>query len=271
MARCPFAQQEILPENARQAHIRPTQIIHHVSAGESTDLHGFWTSPGEELESHFYVNRAGRIIQYMDTEVMAEANLTANRRPDGSGAISIETQGADAGGPWDVPQAASLVRLDRWLIATHGIPVRLCRTSSDPGLGWHVMFGAPGPWTPAKGKICPGPARIQQIKTLILPTLISGGAVATGDWFDMADKADLQAVVRDELTFAVGAVTALNSNTRYDVQPGLRLALAKVDTLTAQVEALTAKVDALKLTGGAVNVAALATAVADLVARRLVA
>lgn len=166
MARVPFAVQRIIPENATQAHIVPTQLILHVSAGESSSLYYLWTSPTENLESHLYSPRTAQLEQYMDTTVMADANYKANRRPDGTGAISVETQGADANGEWNEKQCADIVRVMIWAHNTHGIPLRLCRDPDDPGVGWHIMWGSPGAWTPVS-KVCPGPNRIKQIPGLL--------------------------------------------------------------------------------------------------------
>lgn len=268
MARCPFASWEPIPENSRQARIRPTQVIHHVSAGESTDLYGLWTSPNEDLESHFHVNRAGHIAQYMDTTVMAEANYRANRRPDGTGAVSIETQGGDAGGPWTAAQLTSLIKLDRWLHQTHGIPTRVCRAPSDPGYGWHVMWGAPGDWTPARGKVCPGPKRIQQFKTVIMPALLGQADVPEED--EPVTPADAKLIWATEVAGWPEKFDYLpHSDEKPDALALLLGASVRAYAALEAVKALDAKVSTLRLTGGAVDVSALAKAVADELEKRL--
>lgn len=171
MSRYPGARWRPIPETNTQPAIRATQVILHVTDSESRSLYDWWTSPGNSLESHFHVARDGYSEQYVDTGRSADANYRANRRPDGTGAISIETQGADAGGPWTPDQLAELVRIIRWAHTTHGVPLRLCPGPDSPGIGWHVMWGAPGPWTPT-AKICPGPTRIGQVRSTILPRLL---------------------------------------------------------------------------------------------------
>ncbi|MFA5937382.1 MAG: peptidoglycan recognition family protein [Candidatus Paceibacterota bacterium] len=166
MARCELAAWRPLPENATQQRITPTQVILHsaVDAPGPTSLFGYFARADIGLESHFFVKLDGSIEQYMDTKVQADANRWANVR-----AISIETE--DEGNPnqrpWTDAQVRSLVALLQWANQRHGIPLKRCSTWISPGVGYHSMFGAPGPWTPAAGKTCPGHARIAQFNGLL--------------------------------------------------------------------------------------------------------
>lgn len=58
----------LLPENATQGKIDPTQIILHtaVDAPGETDLHNYFGRPDVGVESHFFVQLDGDIIQYID-------------------------------------------------------------------------------------------------------------------------------------------------------------------------------------------------------------
>jgi hypothetical protein len=125
-------------------------------------------------------------MQLISTDRSADANYKANRRPDGSGAISTETEddGAPIENPWNDYQIRELIRTGFELNRMHGIPARLCPDPSAPGMGWHAMFGAPSDWTPFRGKICPGPTRIAQFKNVVLPgikRMIAGNPAPTGD------------------------------------------------------------------------------------------
>lgn len=175
MALCPFAERKLLPENATQARITPRAVIAH-SAGGEAELYGWWhNDQSRGLESHFWIGRDGRIVQYIDTEVRADANGEANGY-----AVSIETQSTkQAAERWDPPQAAALVRLIDWLCTAHRIPRRLMTSPTGSGLAWHVQFGAPGPWTKAAGKVCPGPARIEQYCDEIVPAVANGTPTTT--------------------------------------------------------------------------------------------
>lgn len=169
MARYPGAIWRPIPENSTQPLVRITQVIMHVRAGTGDSLYGLWTSPGNGLESHFYVRYDGTVEQYMDTARSADANLTANYRADGTGAMSIETEGL-APGTWTEAQLAALANLARWANRVHSVPLRVCPGPNDPGIGYHIMFGTPGPWTPV-AKSCPGPERIRQFHSIIMPRL----------------------------------------------------------------------------------------------------
>lgn len=171
MARCPFANWRPIPENATQPAITATQYILHSAVDHPgpTDLGAWFSREDVRVESHFYIHLDGTIDQFIDTSRSADANSGANRRPDGTGAVSVETE--DEGNPderpWTSQQLASLIRLGRWLRSEHAIPSRMCRTPDDPGIGFHSMWGAPSGWTSVPGKTCPGRARIRQFPDVV--------------------------------------------------------------------------------------------------------
>ena len=196
MARCPFARWRPLPENATQGRIDPTQFILHtaVDAPGETDLYGYFARGDVGVESHFFIQLDGDVIQYMDTTVRADANSTANGR-----AISVETEDDGRLMSWTPAQMASIFRLGEWVMQVHPrVARRVCPHHDEPGWGYHSMWGAPSPWTPAVGKTCPGAPRILQFKNDIRPWLS-----APKDWFDMATQAELAAVVKWELQAAL--------------------------------------------------------------------
>jgi hypothetical protein len=170
MALYPKAILRLLPENNSQGKITPRAIIMHSAGGES-ELYGWWMNDQSRgLESHFWVSRDGDVYQYMDTRVRADANGDAN-----GFAISIETQSTKhASEEWDPAQMAAIIELCDWICATHDIPRRAMKTATDSGIAWHVQFGAPGPWTGVKGKVCPGGQRIEQVKNVLIPALAAG-------------------------------------------------------------------------------------------------
>lgn len=160
MAVCPFATAKLLPESGTQPRITPRAVIMHSAAGRGS-LHRFFAR-SSSLESHFWVSERGVIEQYIDTGRRADANRNAN-----GFAISIETESSPAATePWTPAQLAAIVRLVRWCCDTHAIPARQIPAWNSSGIGWHIQFGAPGPWTPV-AKSCPGPARIRQMPALI--------------------------------------------------------------------------------------------------------
>src|SRR5690606_3979201 len=77
-----------IPENNTQAKIKPTQfIIHSIAAPwDENRLQKFWNESGVNTESHFGLDYDGSMGQYLDTNVRADANASANTR-----AIAVET------------------------------------------------------------------------------------------------------------------------------------------------------------------------------------
>lgn len=165
---------ELQPESDGQPAIRPTQFILHSIAAPWTAqrLYEYWKSTN--LESHFGLGYEGDLGQYIGTETRADANAGANRRPDGTGAVSIETaSNTKSSDPWTDAQVEQLVRLGVWLHQRHGIPLRICRSHDDPGYGYHRLHSA---WA-VSGTACPGNARVSQFKNVVFPGIV---ARATG-------------------------------------------------------------------------------------------
>ncbi|MFI0975397.1 N-acetylmuramoyl-L-alanine amidase [Streptomyces sp. NPDC021093] len=162
---------ELQPESDAQPAIRPTQFIMHSIAAPWTKerIYEYWRD-STNLESHFGQSYDGSIAQYVGTQTRADANYLANRRPDGTGAVSIETasnlQHTD---PWTNAQVEQLIRLGVWLHRHHGIPLRICRTADDPGYGYHRLHAA---WA-VSGTACPGDARVKQFKTKVFPGIVA--------------------------------------------------------------------------------------------------
>lgn len=171
MVRAPFATWRPVP-GPNDPPIRPIGVILHVDAGNAYSLYNWWLSPESGgIESHFHIAKDGYVEQYRDTEQEADANYKGNsfiRNGERVGFISVETQGF-ASGEWTAAQLARIRQILTWAHDTHGIPLIVVPSPYDPGIGYHVMWGAPGDWTPAVGKTCPGPKRIDQFYHDIVP------------------------------------------------------------------------------------------------------
>jgi hypothetical protein len=166
---------ELQPESDAQPAIRPTQLIMHSIVGPWTArrTYEYWRD-SSSLESHLGLGYDGDIAQYIGTETRADANAAANRRPDGTGAVSIETaSNTKASDPWTPEQIEQLILLGAWMHTRHGLPLRICRSWSDPGFGYHSLF----PQWSTNGTACPGPARIRQFREVVFPGIV---ARATG-------------------------------------------------------------------------------------------
>ncbi|MFE9398678.1 N-acetylmuramoyl-L-alanine amidase [Streptomyces flavidovirens] len=158
---------ELQPESDSQPAIRPTQFIVHsiIAPWTAKRTYEYWRD-STNLESHFGLGYEGDLGQFIGTETRADANASANRRPDGTGAVSIETasnlQGSD---PWTPAQVEKLIALGVWLHKRHDIPLRICRTHDDPGFGYHRLHSA---WA-VSGTACPGDARVKQFREVVFP------------------------------------------------------------------------------------------------------
>jgi hypothetical protein len=208
--RVPFATWHRVPGS--EPGIRPTQVIFHTAVMRSLmALEAFFSGPSGGIESHLGVGGKwgdgglmdGAARQWRDTEEQADANRTANRRPDGTGAISIETTD-------NAPkQADTLVRIGRWARVAHGIPARICRSPADPGFGWHGMWDntqfelsdGSTPWTPSAGKECPGPRRIAQLRSTVLPRIFA--TIDPGQEDEVTKQEFLEALASAEFNAAV--------------------------------------------------------------------
>ncbi|GAA0430993.1 peptidoglycan-binding protein [Streptomyces luteireticuli] len=194
MAWYPGAQKlELQPESDDQPAIRPTQLIFHSIAAPWTPrrTYEYWRD-STFLESHFGVGYDGSIAQYIGTETRADANYRANRRPDGTGAVSVETASDDeATDPWTDAQVSTLIRLGVWMRQYHGVPLRICRWASDPGFGYHRLHDD---WSDG-GTDCPGDERVDQFHEVVFPGIVkaAGGKVEStptyepfpgADWFE---------------------------------------------------------------------------------------
>jgi hypothetical protein len=170
---------ELQPESDAQPAIKPTQFILHsiVAPWTPQRTYEYWRD-GTNLESHFGLGYDGSLGQYIGTETRADANAAANRRADGTGAVSLESaSNLQASDPWTAEQVEALIKLGVWLHERHGIPLRICRTADDPGFGYHRLHSA---WNPSAHS-CPGDARVTQFKTVVFPGIV---ARATGQTTD---------------------------------------------------------------------------------------
>jgi len=169
---------ELSPESDTQPAIRPTQLIlHSIAAPWSGErIYEYWRD-STNLESHFGCAYDGGMFQFIGTQTRADANASANRRADGTGAVSVETasnlQNSD---PWTDAQIDSLIALGAWLHREHAFPLRICRTWDDPGYGYHKLF----PQWSLDGTDCPGAARVTQFRERIFPGIVAaaGGKAA---------------------------------------------------------------------------------------------
>ena len=227
MRLCPFATVKLLPEASTQPIISPRIAILHSAAGRGS-LYRFFRD-SSNLESHFWVAEDGRIEQYVDTNRRADANLHAN-----GFAVSIETESSpSATERWAPAQAAAIVRLLDWICTEHpNVKRRQCDSPTGSGIGWHIMFGTPGPWTPV-AKSCPGPARVTQARDEIIPAVIAAGSTPTPEDIDMTAD-ELSKMLDAKLAPIKADIAALKAD--YGVKgKGVRQVIADIDRRTKDI------------------------------------
>lgn len=225
MAVYPRAVKKLIPPGSNDPRITATQVILHVAVSESPSLHAYFNGPSGGIESHFYIRRDGTVEQYRDTAFEADANHTANSR-----AISVETQGMGAG-EWTTEQMSAIKELLLWARNTHGIPLRKCPAHDAPGIGYHVLFGAPGPWTPV-AKSCPGPDRVRQFERVIVPWLNSNPTVAARAADPDQSEEDSDMALDDKIKFPDGKERTFRFAIQHLLVEQDRI-IAKLDELAA--------------------------------------
>lgn len=179
---------ELQPESDAQPAIRPTQLIFHSEAApwDEKRLLEYWQQTN--LEAHFGVDFDGSAGQYIGTQTRADANAGANLRADGTGAVSVESaSNTESTDPWTDEQIEVFVRLGAWMHEEHAVPLRICRSHSDPGYGYHSLF----PQWSTGGTACPGPARIKQFRDRVFPGIV---ARATGETTVTLTQKEIDAV-----------------------------------------------------------------------------
>lgn len=218
---------ELLPEARQQEAIRPTQLIVHsiVAPWTARRTYEYWRD-STNLESHFGLGYAGDLAQYLPTTIRADANYKANRRPDGTGAISIETaSNLQASDPWTADQVEELIDLGVWAHRTHGIPLRICRSASDPGFGYHKLHSA---WAKGGATACPGVARTKQWREVVFPGTVAAasGSEEPGGEHTVKKGDTLSGIAADYRGVSWQQIARANSiDAPYTIYPGQKLTI----------------------------------------------
>ncbi|MFJ4932297.1 N-acetylmuramoyl-L-alanine amidase [Streptomyces pseudovenezuelae] len=266
---------ELQPESDDQPAIRPTQFIVHsiVAPWTPQRTYEYWRD-STNLESHFGLGYDGSLGQFIGTETRADANAAANRRADGTGAVSLESaSNLQASDLWTAAQVEALIQLGVWLHEKHGIPLRICRSASDPGFGYHRLFDV---WNPSAHS-CPGDARVKQFKEVVFPGIVARatGKTTTPEEDPMAGitKQDIfDAVWKTDAIAAPADAADAKTNPTWAAQSILKDVQARVRALTVAEAGQSAAIAKLaQLVGSEVDteqvVAAVQKAIADAVVK----
>lgn len=256
------ARQRLIPPGGNDPRIIPVGVILHVDAGNSGSLYDYFANKSGGIESHLFIRKDGGVEQYRDTAYEADANYRGNsfvRNGKTYGFISVETQGL-AAGEWTSAQLAEIKKFLLWTHKTHGIPLRRCSAWDQAGVGYHVMFGAPGPWTPVS-KSCPGPDRVKQFNNILVPWLAHATTPVEDEDMPLteAEWTRLGKLVYDK-NYEYGGdlwAEATGTGTKFIASTKAQLA-----ALTGQVAGLTAALQALAQNQGVDPAAVLAAVTA---------
>lgn len=181
MAIYPGAKKRLIPKWNKVKIARWRRMNLHVAVSEASSLYGMFSRSNSAC-SHFYVAKDGTVEQYIDTAYRSASDMNGN-----DSTISVETQGGvknPDGEPWTKAQVEALTKLWKWARDTHDIKNQVARNTqtneNSAGLSWHRLgvegnfAGRPGilsssykpggiKFSSARGKICPGDAKILQI------------------------------------------------------------------------------------------------------------
>ncbi|MFE5514447.1 N-acetylmuramoyl-L-alanine amidase [Streptomyces sp. NPDC056529] len=240
---------ELQPESDSQPAIDPTQFICHSIAApwDERRIYEYWRD-STNLESHFGLDFDGSLGQFIGTETKADANYRANLRPNGTGAISIETaSNLEHTDPWTVAQMRELIELGVWVHRTHGIPLRICRTHDDKGFGYHSLF----PEWSVGGTACPGKARIKQFREIVFPGIVarangSPAPTTPTEEDDMTPEQARQLKELHDLLTPYAGWDYRGKGATTDAYADLRAASAQATAAVKAIGTVGSKVDGLK-------------------------
>ncbi|MFD7794312.1 hypothetical protein [Streptomyces sp. NPDC059759] len=267
---------ELQPESDSQPAIRPTQFILHsiVAPWTPERTYEYWRD-STNLESHFGLGYDGSLGQFIGTHTRADANAAANRRADGTGAVSLESaSNLAASDPWTAEQVETLIELGVWLHEEEGIPLRICRTADDPGFGYHRQFTA---WNPSAHS-CPGDARVKQFKEVVFPGIVARATGQTPEEDDVAlTTEDIKKIAAASAAATLGLdgkITipgAPTTNPTYTLASTQTEILKRIDAVRTAEAAQTAAITKLAaLVGTGVDTAAVVAAVKVAIAEAVV-
>lgn len=195
MAIYPGAVQQLIPKWNKVKIKRHRRMNLHVAVSNAQTIRSMFARSNSAC-SHFYVAFDGTVYQYIDTKYRSASDLNGN-----DSTISVETAGGVTdpdGQPWTPEQFAALVDLWAWARDTHGIKNQVAKNTqtndNSAGLSWHRLgvvgnfSDRPGIlstsyqkggilYSKARGKICPGDAKILQIPEIWAAANRDGGTV----------------------------------------------------------------------------------------------
>jgi hypothetical protein len=118
--------------------LRPIAVCLHHQAGSGNPLPVYQS---RNVSAHFWIPRNGQPVQHIDTANQAWHGVAHNQY-----SIGVETEGCGApphADPLTENQLQLFAELMQWAFSTHGIPLSLSESVSQPGLNYHRCQGGP--------------------------------------------------------------------------------------------------------------------------------
>jgi hypothetical protein len=134
--------------------IKKRALIIHTAVTDASSLYHYWYD--HPLETHFYINKAGVLEQYVDTDIECDHAFDAN-----PWAMGVETwDGRDPErNPLNQAQLATIDRLAHYL----KIPAQWLKEYPSDGIGYHRQYDS---WNKSNHS-CPGNLRLKQFAGII--------------------------------------------------------------------------------------------------------
>lgn len=154
MARCPFAEWhgDNLPNETKGQMHGHNGLVVHIDAVDNINADDNWFhNPKAQASAHFGTRNDGTLVQWVDTDDTAWAEVAGNHYW-----LSVENE--SKGEPLTQAQVETVARLFAWLHKLYGFPVQVTADVTRPGLGHHSMGGAD--W--GGHFMCPGQPVIDQ-------------------------------------------------------------------------------------------------------------
>jgi N-acetylmuramoyl-L-alanine amidase len=123
--------------------LNPRTVTLHHQAGNGNPYNVYIS---RRVSAHFWIPKTGQPYQHVDTNVQAWHGVAHN-----SVGLGIETEGCGSpphADPLTEHQLNQFAALMAWAHHTHGIPLRLSESVTEPGLNYHRCAGGPATGCP---------------------------------------------------------------------------------------------------------------------------
>jgi peptidoglycan hydrolase-like protein with peptidoglycan-binding domain len=168
---CPFAQFRPLSDSQTEPRIVPRILMWHTMVGflvgteRMFKANGYWGTESTYGLGGPWDGAAldGALWQWQGNLWQADAQFEANNWVN-----SIETSDGGIYPPtpeWSPKQVATSIKLGAWWCKANNVDPVLAKTYDGRGLGYHQLF----PQWNQENHNCPGPARVAQLREVIIP------------------------------------------------------------------------------------------------------